>query len=168
MDTKNFGLQVIPPFTVEDKLIFLNELAKFGNVSLALRTVKISSNVAYRHREEDLQFAIEWRKAEIIGHQALEDEAYRRGLQGYEKKTTKRVQAVIDGVPFGPIEETTTVVHEYSDALLQILLRGNIKKYNNDSKIEVNGTVEHRHILDLSREKLMQIASSKAIDDKTE
>jgi hypothetical protein len=67
------------------KRVFLDELAKTCNVSLACEKAGVSRQTAYRHKKELPRFAERWDDAIDTGVDALYAEARRRGLEGVKK-----------------------------------------------------------------------------------
>jgi len=100
---------------------FLAELSSDANVSAAANAIGVSRRTVYDWREADPEFAKRWDAAVEIGLDALEDEAARRGMRGYEEITIERV-------PIGTKGRTRRVetkrVRKYSDTLLMFMLNG--------------------------------------------
>ncbi len=89
---------------------FLQLLAQGHTPGFAAKVVKISRSAAYKWREEDAAFAEDWRDAVNQGFDRLEDEAWRRGVEGVLKPVRYR------GKVIGHIRK-------YSDKLLVLLLK---------------------------------------------
>ncbi len=90
---------------------FFEVIAETGNVSEALRAVGRSRRQAYRLRATDADFAARWDEAVDTAVDALEAEARRRALDGYDEPVFYR------GRVCGQ-------VRRYSDRLMELLLRG--------------------------------------------
>jgi hypothetical protein len=89
---------------------FLAQLADGHAVKNACKTAGIGRTTAYDLRDADEAFAARWREAEAEGVEVLEQEAFRRAVQGIDKPI------VFQGV-------VTDTVREYSDTLLIFLLK---------------------------------------------
>lgn len=89
---------------------FLALLSQGSTVAFACVGVGVSRNTAYAHRECDPAFAAAWSEASEAGTQAMEQEAYRRAVQGVEEPVFWK------GQPVG-------AVRRYSDVLLIFLLK---------------------------------------------
>jgi hypothetical protein len=108
---------------------FLEVLAASCNVSEAARKAGMSRRAAYDWREADETFAAAWDDAEQEAADKLEREAWRRAVEGTDKPVT--FQGVI-----------TATYKEYSDRMLEILLKGHRpEKYAERSKVEHSGGV---------------------------
>lgn len=104
---------------------FLLVLAERCNVSEAARAINIARSTAYEWRRSDQEFAALWDEAEQIAIDRLESEAWRRAVDGVDKPITYQ-------------GEVTGTYKEYSDRMLEILLKGHRPdKYVERSKIEV-------------------------------
>lgn len=89
---------------------FLAVLIETGNVSEAARAVNVSRNAVYLLKERDVGFAKLWDEAVETSIDALELEARRRALHGYEK-------------PVWYKGEQVGTMTEYSDRLIELLLK---------------------------------------------
>jgi hypothetical protein len=108
------------------KSVFLDALAKLGNVTSAMNAAKVDRPTVYRHRKIDQSFAAKWRSALREAGDVLEAEAWRRAVDG----VTEPVAIA------GQREE----VQKYSDTLLIFLLKGNKpKKFRENLRHEVTG-----------------------------
>lgn len=76
------------------------------------RQVGISRAELYRWRAEDPEFAQAWEEAIFEGNDLLEDEAWRRGVDGYNERPI-----------FNRKGEIVATIKDYSDKLLMLLLR---------------------------------------------
>lgn len=122
---------------------FLAALRRDPNVSAAARKAHVTRQYVYEVRategkkDEALtaakQFAAAWDDAIEEALDTLEAEARRRALNGLpRKKFTGKGEAVID-----PATGKQYVEHEYSDALMQFLLR--VRRYGEKKHVEVTG-----------------------------
>lgn len=106
---------------------FLAVLRETCNVSEACRTAGISRSTAYEWRAENEKFAADWHDAEEEAADKLEREAWRRAVEGVDKPIVH--QGVI-----------TATYKEYSDRMLEILLKGHKPdKYTERNKVEHSG-----------------------------
>lgn len=95
----------------EARSLFLDTLADTANVSRACKAAGVPRRTAYNWRRDDKEFAAQWDEMQELGNEALEDEAVRRGHEGYDKPVYQ------GGVQVG-------TVREYSDTLLIFMLKG--------------------------------------------
>ncbi len=108
---------------------FLAVLRESCNVSEAARAAAIGRRTAYEWRDADQKFAAEWAEAEQEAIDKLEREAWRRAVEGVDKPIIH--QGAITGT-----------YKEYSDKMLEILLKGHRPdRYTDRSKIEHSGKV---------------------------
>lgn len=91
--------------------VFLNSLLEEPNVSRACERAGLLRIDVYDRKRTDKEFAAQWEANYAIGYDKAEEEAYRRAVDG------RRVPVFYQGVEVGS-------VMEYSDSLLQFLLRG--------------------------------------------
>lgn len=115
--------------TDEKEMAFLAVLAMTCSVSRACDAIGISRTTAYLWRDDE-EFAQRWEKARAIGVEALEDEAARRGHEGWE-------EPVYQG------GERVGTVRKYSDQLLMFMLKGmKPDKYRERQDINVKGEAD--------------------------
>lgn len=108
---------------------FLLVLAECCNVSEAARAAGIGRSTAYEWREADADFAAAWDAAEQEAADRLEREAWRRAVEGVDKPI------VYQG-------EVTDTYKEYSDRMLEILLKGHRpERFVDRIKAEHSGSV---------------------------
>ena len=94
----------------QKKKAFLESFARIGIVSTAAVEAGIARRTVYSWQEVDDEFAAAFRQAEIEATEAMEQEAYRRGVLGTEKPVYQ------GGVKVG-------TVREFSDVLLIFMLK---------------------------------------------
>lgn len=108
---------------------FLAMLAETCNVSEAARAAGIGRQTAYDWRDDDQTFAAAWANAEQEAADKLEREAWRRAVEGTDKPVTYQ-------------GEITATFKEYSDRMLEILLKAHRPdKFVERTKSEVSGGV---------------------------
>lgn len=95
---------------------FVKVLAHSCNVSEACRAAGIGRSSAYEWREADPEFAAAWEEAEQEAADKLEREAWRRAVEGTDKPV------IYQG-------EITDTFKEYSDRMLEVLLKAHKPKY---------------------------------------
>ncbi len=111
--------------TPEKKLAFLTALTATCSVTRACQAIDISRTAAYEWRDEDPEFAAAWEVAKRRGAEALEDEAIRRGHEGFKEPV------FYQGV-------ATDTIRKYSDTLLIFTLKGAMpEKYAERAKTEI-------------------------------
>lgn len=126
-----------PPVGDEVLAAFLENLCEYGNVSKSASMAGVARTTVYRYRSDDPKFAAAWDEAEKIGVRALEDEARRRGFEGWVEPVYNQGRRVMDvvldpdtGLPLvnaetGEVQMAPAVVRKYSDTLLIFLMKGN-------------------------------------------
>jgi uncharacterized protein YdbL (DUF1318 family) len=111
---------------------FLKELRRRGNVSDAARKAGVGRKTVYEWREAEPDFAAAWDEAIEAAMDAMESEAWRRAVEGTRKPLIGRVGKDQDGV--------ITYVREYSDSLMQTLLKAHRpEKYRERSEVRHTG-----------------------------
>lgn len=94
--------------------------------------IDISYITLYKWRKADEQFAADWAVAVSMGVDRLEDEAHRRAVEGVNRPVYQ------GGVLVG---HTT----EYSDRLMELLLRARAADRGYREQIEMTGNMRHQH-----------------------
>ena len=113
---------------------FLAAYAEQGNVGHACEQAHIARGTVYKWLEHDERFALEFKQAELRAVERLEQEAFRRGVQGTQNKRT----TYYHGRPVGHDVKT-----EYSDALLTLLLRARAPdKYRESIGLNVSQVIK--------------------------
>jgi AcrR family transcriptional regulator len=100
------------PISAEERGRFLEALAHGWSVKHAAEAGGHIRQVFYELRDRDEEFAAAWAEAIEAGTEKLEDEARRRGVDGYDEET------------FDGEGQLVRRVRRYDSALLQLLLRG--------------------------------------------
>ena len=103
------------PITATDCRAFLEALEHGWSVKNAAERTTHPRQKFYELREKDEAFAAEWAEAYKAGTEALEDEARRRAVDGYDEST------------FDGKGDLIRRVHRYSDALMHRLLAPGIR-----------------------------------------
>ncbi len=126
------------PITEKDRLAFLEALEAGWSVKNAAGRTTHGRQRFYEFRESDEAFASAWAEAFDAGTQALEDEARRRAVDGYDEST------------YGSDGNLIRRVHRYSDALMHRLLAARDPERYGNTRVEVTGpqgkpiVVDHR------------------------
>lgn len=103
---------------------FIQALTDTGNVSEAARAIGMSRQRLYEYREEDEAFKEEWDEAIEYATDALEKEARRRALEGWQEPVFYR-------------GDVAGYVVKYSDRMLELLLKAHRPaKYRDNYKGE--------------------------------
>lgn len=103
---------------------FLDELAASGNVLHTAEMLNLDRRALYRLRKEDAEFAAAWDEAMEQAADALEVEARRRALEGWDE-------------PVFYQGEQTGLIRKFSDTLLIFLLKGaRPEKYRDRQQLE--------------------------------
>lgn len=110
--------------------VFLAILAESGNVTAAAKKAKLSRTQLYNKRNNDPAFAEAWAAAESLGVSALEDEARRRGYDGWLE-------------PVWHKGKRCGTVRKFSDTLLIVLLKAHMPgKYREKLALEHSGGID--------------------------
>ena len=104
-------------WTAEKREQFFETLAKWGNVRLAAEAVAVSRSRAYELRDEDPSFAEAWDAAVDEAADRLEQEAWRRAVNGWE-------EPVFGSLGGGAGTGEVGRVQRFSNSLLIFLLKG--------------------------------------------
>jgi AcrR family transcriptional regulator len=123
--------------TEKTRQAFLKALAEGASVSKSAEAAGVARSAVYRWRDDDAAFKAAWVEAYEIGADTLEDEAIRRGRDGVEKPLAH--QGVLTGA----------VVTEYSDRMLEIMLKARRPSiYRDRASVELSGPdggpIEHK------------------------
>lgn len=117
---------------------FLSALRKSGNISKACRLSSVARSAAYERRKVDESFAAQWDDALDESADVLEAEAWRRAVEGLERKKFDKGNPIID-----PATKKHYIEREYSDTLLIFLLKGaRPAKYRERGSLELAGKVQ--------------------------
>lgn len=128
------------PLHQKKRVLFLEELARSGNVSLAAKFAGLDRHHAYEARDADPEFAKAWSDAMDAAADLLEQEARRRAYEGVEEPVYGRISREQDG--------QIGTVQKYSDVLLIFLLKGaRPEKYR--ERRDVTASVQVSSISDL-------------------
>lgn len=120
---------------VRAKLAFLTAYARFGNITQCCEIAGIGSRATiYEWQEKDEQFALGFQLAEKAATEVLEQEAWRRAVEGSPYERT----SYWHGEPVGTDRKI-----EYSDALMTLLLRARApEKYREKLDVSVQQVVK--------------------------
>lgn len=100
--------------------LFLDLLAKTGNISKSAKMAGFpDARWIYSYRKVNKAFDEKVKEAVIAGSEALEAEAYRRAVTGVKKPVIFKGMHMVDE------NGEKMYVREYSDGLLQMLLKAN-------------------------------------------
>lgn len=117
--------------TARHKRAFLRAFAEYGNVTTAARLAHVERRRVYDWQEQDDEFAVAYREAEIRATEMLEAEARRRAVEG--------VSSTVPVIYQGRVIETVTEI-KYSDTLLIFLLKARApEKYRERHDITSGG-----------------------------
>lgn len=113
--------------TLKKRKVFLAVLAECASVTKAAESIGITRQRLYEVKAVDEPFSVEWESAVEQGTDSLEDEAWRRAVEGVE-----------DPVYFMGTRVDT--VRKYSDGLLTLLLKSRRPdKYRERTSTELTG-----------------------------
>lgn len=151
------GLVRMRPITKARRELFLKELALHGNVSEASRVASphcvgknapIGGFQALRRR--DPEFRKQWDAAIEQADSRLEVEAVRRAVTGTARYVIGKGNVVRHPKTGEPLEYV-----EYSDRLLEILLKARLPRYQEKRQLDVNHRVAESGLAVLQVEDLM-------------
>lgn len=134
------------------KPAFLDALRELPVIAHACKAVGVNRSTAWRARQADEQFASDWDEALEDGIDKAEQEAFRRGVVGFEEpvidkgRLAYRYERFVDeaGVEgFRPVlddmgQPVPLTVRKHSDALLALYLKGRRKTVYSD-RTELTG-----------------------------
>lgn len=122
--------------TSEKEAEFLTFIAETANVTRASEKIGMSRQRMYELRDEDPDFRKRWDAAVEIGTDALEDEATRRALEGWEDPVFYQGKNV-------------STIRKYSDVLLIVQLKARRPgKYRENIHTEHTGSITLEGLLD--------------------
>jgi hypothetical protein len=104
-------------WTAQRQQQFLEYLAETGNVSRSTRLVGTSPARLYALRNNDPAFRQAWDEAEQVAADRLEEEAWRRAVEGFDEPVVSGGKLVRDE------DGNAVMVRRYSDVLLIRLLQ---------------------------------------------
>lgn len=107
------------------RALFIEVFRRTGNVTAAADAAGVTRATPYRWREADPAFAAAWAEAEESATDALEAEARRRAVDGWDEPVFYKGEA-------------RGVVRKYSDRMLEILLKGHRPAFR-ESRLELTG-----------------------------
>jgi hypothetical protein len=113
-----------PETKAQQQAKFLATLAETGNVRASSEAAGIDRKTAYEWREQDETFKALWKESIENAIDLLEQEAWRRGYEGVDKPIVYK-------------GKVTSTYKEYSDRMLEILLKAHRKKFR--EKTEITG-----------------------------
>lgn len=122
--------------TERDKEVFLDGLCQGMTMKKAAELAAHPYDSFYKVRERDPEFNELVIRARDIGTDVLEEEAFRRGTEGFKKPVIGKVAPGIDG---HLKDENGEYIYEmvYSDRLLEILLKGRRPEYRDKPTIDI-------------------------------
>lgn len=127
---------IAPRLTAAKKRAFLEAFAELGTVTHAAKAAGVDRSAPRRWAESDEDFRAAWDAAQEQASDALEREARRRAIEGFEEPVVYQGQFTwIEDDETG--ERRPLTIRKYSDALLIFLLKG-----NRPAKFRDNSTVE--------------------------
>ena len=137
-------------FSEKRQDLFLKMFSKCNSVLQASKAAGISASTVYTTIRKDDQFAEKFEAANDLILDNLEAEAYRRGVTGV--KEAIYFQGRLVGYKLN-----------YSDKMLEMLLRGRSDKYSNKTSVEVKGEIDHKIDVEDIRGKILEKALSRGI-----
>lgn len=96
---------------------FLEALTKYGVIQYACDAIGVHRSTVYRHRSEDAGFATAWDDACEVAWDRLEQEAFRRAVEGTPEPLVSGGRVVRDD------DGQIVYVVKFSDSLMQTMLK---------------------------------------------
>lgn len=122
-------------FDTRKRATFLQALAEGHTVSTAARTAGVARTTAYEVRAVDREFAAAWDVALEDGVQVLEEEVFRRAVQGITREK---------GIYHQGVRIDTEAITEFSDVLLMFYLKAKRPDiYRERTEVKHTGQVNH-------------------------
>lgn len=118
---------------------FLDHLSVSANVTAAARVAGVERGTIYGWREADPAFASAWADALEAATDALEAEARRRAVEGFEEPVMYGGRIVNDPVTGNPLMR-----RRYSDGLMRFLLRAHRPGRFRELEVEKDAAVSIR------------------------
>lgn len=135
---------------------FLASVAKGATISKAAHEIGVVSSTVYKWRQQDDDFACEWDQAIESGTDMLEDEAFRRALNGVERPV------FYGGKPVG-------YVRDYSDSLLVFMLKARRpEKFKDIKPVKSDLGVEERDHSDAKERLISKLVQATASSEDAE
>lgn len=135
---------------VRAREVILGELRKSKSKSGACEYADVSTTQFYKWYREDAEFAAAVDEAVLVGREALEDEAVRRGKSGVRKAVYHQGEVV-------------GYERQYSDRLLETMLKAtNPEKFRENHSVAVEGKISHT-VVNLSKDDLMELAAQRGL-----
>jgi hypothetical protein len=115
---------------------FLVALARSANVTYSAHASGLSQGYVYTLRQSDKDFAAAWEQALESAIDRLEQEAWRRAIEGEEEYVISGGHIVL-GPDQAPLKKSRK-----SDVVLLALLRAHRRKYRFSQVVEHSGSVD--------------------------
>jgi FAD/FMN-containing dehydrogenase len=141
------GVAVKLPFSEAKRAAFLRDLASHGVAREAARAADVPMSTLAWHRRRDPAFAAEWRDSVEQADSVLEREAVRRAVDGCARPVVQKGQIVRDSKTGQAVE-----IVEYSDRLMEVLLRARIPRFRERREVDVHHTMAANAVAYLSVE----------------
>ena len=134
---------------------FIEVVRTTCNVSEATRSIGMARRSLYDARDRDTEFAQLWDEAVEEATDALEREAWRRAVEGWDEPVFYQGKAV-------------GAVRKYSDRMLELLLKGHRPEKYKD-RHEISGGPNPMHFVGYDGEQLSKLSNDeiKALDTIT-
>lgn len=132
------GLSFVQAKMRTRQVVFLRAYAVRGIITDGLRSAGVNRNTYYHWRENDPWFKAVAAEAEEEARDAIEGEAFRRAVVGYEEPV------IYQGMPTMVTDKETgqermLTTRKYSDALMAIMLKGaRPERYRENHKMEID------------------------------
>lgn len=139
--SKPHGLKKIPRYIDP----FLDALAHGASPTRAAEIAEVSFDTVHSWKRDDPDFAERWAQALAQGNDRLEDEAWRRAVEGANPRPI-----------FDKEGRQVCVVRDYSDTLLGQMLRGRKPEVYNRPDLSLSTKVEVRLTREQALERMQQ------------
>lgn len=121
----------LPEITAARKHAFLVAFSERGSIRAACAATEVGRTTLYDWRRNDAEFAAAFESAREDVVDKLEEEAFRRAVEGWDEPQFGRIEKDLDG--------EIGMVRKFSDHLLAKLLEGNRPEKFNKRRLEHTG-----------------------------
>lgn len=134
----------------------LTEMAATGSEVAAMKAGSFGRGVLNILLDRNPPFVKRWNEAKVASVDALEQEARRRAIEGVERHKFHKGQPIMRTIvlPDGKTAKVHYVEREYSDRMLEVLLKANMpEKYKDRTAVDHSGGITLEQLVTQSLEK---------------
>lgn len=115
--------------------LFIEELKRTHNVTLACDQAGIARKTVYGWREKDAIFADQWEDAVERTKDNARMSIYQRGVTGWDEPIVAQGKVAVD--EFG----NRLLIHKWSDSLAALYAKANLPEYKDKQQIDLNAQI---------------------------